>query len=100
MVLMTRTIVQLNDQQGHEAKEQARALGLSFAAYVRVAIEEKLTRARRGKGDPRWRALDAIDRLEPVEAPLLERPATVVASDSGTVATSDTGLVPRYWLEE
>ena len=84
-------MVQFDDEQWVAARDQARLEGLSLAAFVRRAVDDRLARAESARGAIVRRALAAIDRL----AELGPLPGAH-GEDGGRGADPGT---PRYWLD-
>ena len=98
---MIRTIVQLTDEQWVDAREHARLEGLSFAAFVRHAIDARLALAESARFTVRQRALAAIDGPDgggPYRGGDWEGRGK---TDGGIPEDDPAGgrTVPRYWLD-
>ena len=107
-------MMQLDDDQWGAAREQARLEGLSLAAFVRKAIDERLARAEQPRSIAKRRALDAIDRVSdtghwppddvdtgraaPRDAAVADAPVHE-PSDVSPDAIGGTAQVPRCWLD-
>jgi hypothetical protein len=97
-----RTIVQLTDEQWVDARECARLDGLSFAAFVRLAIDARLERAESARLAVRQRALAAVDS---VEASGRGRGGNGDRRQDGDGESradepAEGRAGPRYWLEQ
>lgn len=102
---MIRTIVQLTDDQWVDARELARLEGLSLAAFVRLAVEARLARARSARLSVRQRALAALDGVQVGgrgrdgdQDP--RQDAGGAGGESGANDSAGGREVPRYWLEQ
>ncbi len=101
---MIRVLVQLRDEQWADARELARLEGLSFAAFVRHAIDARLAQSESARFTVSQRALAAVDNLEPFDH---DRDgdgdgqgSSVGESGADDNRASHGRSVPRYWLDE
>ena len=85
-------MVQFDDDQWVAARDRARLEGLSLAAFVRRAVDERLAHAESARGAIVRRALAAIDgRSDVGPAP---------RADGEDVCPGAGPGVPRYWLDD
>ncbi len=102
---MIRTIVQLTDDQWIDARELARLEGLSLAAFVRLAVDARLERARSARLSVRQRALAAVDGVRVGDGGCdgdqdPRRDVGGEGGESGADRSAGGRAVPRYWLEQ
>jgi hypothetical protein len=100
---MIRALVQLTDEQWTDARELARLEGLSFAAFVRHAIDARLARSESARFTVKQQALAAVDSFEPYDRDRAgdgEGPGSGVGESGADDPASRGRSVPRYWLEQ